>query len=73
MISLTDLAELIHRVAAKQGGCSVNLTTITVPEHGRGELYAIVHYGRTRNGHPRFSRVCHDTDELLAVLNGGTR
>jgi hypothetical protein len=56
---LDKLVEMIHRVP---GGCTVKLTTINVPEHNRGKLYAIIEYG------DRCKRVAHDEEELVRAL-----
>lgn len=58
---LDKLVEMIHKVP---GGCTVKLTTINVPEHKRGQLYAIIEYGFEG----RCKRVAHDEEELVRAL-----
>lgn len=60
-MTLDELTTMIHAVSKVHGGCSVEFTSINVPDHSRGGMYGIVRGGGS-------SRSFHDEAELREVM-----
>ena len=67
-MTLEELSTLIHRVDARNTGCSVEITTICVPDHKRGMLYGTVKLGGGRGQSTQFTFT--GEDELRDLLEG---
>ncbi len=64
-MSINELAALVHKV---RGGCSVTVTSISVPDHKQGMLY-----GYVTIGHNELQRTFASEEELREILERHTR